>query len=350
MAIRILELHHHAVRVPPSQEAADRARDFYRDVLGLSTDPGRPVIPGMPGYWVNAGERAQVHLMAAEGLLSDLGDGIDPSTPHVAFAVADIAEARAELERLGVAYRVTRGLVGPGSEQVFLRDPAGNLLELHQAGACRCTAAARTGQPTGYTRVWSAVMFADMRGFTAVSEQLTPAEVVPLLNEYFGLLTDIAVRHGGTVFNLAGDGLMAGFGVPKEQLDAPARAVDTARDMLAGFAGLAARWKRRHGVETGLGIGINAGEVIAGRVGSASYASYTIIGDTVNVAARLSQRARAGEALFSGAVKRSLDACGSSLRLLELPALRLRGRASPVEIYCLPAGERVDFRPTAGAA
>jgi adenylate cyclase len=115
--------------------------------------------------------------------------------------------------------------------------------------------------------------------------------------------------------------------------------------MLAGFSGLAADWKRRLGIATGLGIGINAGEVIAGNVGSPAYMNYTIIGDTVNVASRLSQRARAGEALFSSVVKRSLDDHGHSVPLIELPALQLRGRASPVEIFCIPAEQRVDFRP-----
>jgi class 3 adenylate cyclase len=345
MPIKVLELHHHAIRVAATQSAADRAREFYEKVLGLAVDPGRPAISGVPGHWINAGSHAQVHVMGAEGTLMDLGLGIDPSSPHVAFAVEDIAEARAELGRLGIDYRVLQGVVGPGSEQVFIRDPAGNLVELHQIGSCRCTAASRAGEQPGYTRVWSAVMFADMRGFTSIAEQLSPTDVVPLLNEYFALLTDITVGHGGTVFNMAGDGLMVGFGVPKEQLDAPERAVDTAREMLAGFSELAADWKRRLGIETGLGIGINAGEVIAGNVGSPAYMNYTIIGDTVNVASRLSQRARAGEALFSSIVKRSLDDHGRTVPLLELPALQLRGRASPVEIFCIPAEQRVDFRP-----
>jgi class 3 adenylate cyclase len=191
-------------------------------------------------------------------------------------------------------------------------------------------------------------MFADMRGFTAISEQLKPTDVLLLLNEYFTLLTGIAVTHGGTVFSMAGDGLMVGFGVPEQRLDAPERAVVSAREMLAGFRGLASEWKHRLGIDTGLGIGINAGEVIAGNVGSASYANYTIIGDTVNVASRLSQRARAGEALFSGTVKRSLDQLGYDVAAVQLPALQVRGRASPVEIFCLPTvGERLDFRPVA---
>jgi class 3 adenylate cyclase/catechol 2,3-dioxygenase-like lactoylglutathione lyase family enzyme len=343
MPIKVLELHHHAIRVPPTQQAADEVRDFYGQVLGLRPDPGRPGLSGAPGHWLNTGSHAQLHLMGAQGQRTE--PGIDPSEPHVAFAVEDIAAARAELTRLGVGHRVLQGPVGAGSEQVFLRDPAGNLIELHQVGSCRCTAASRAGEQPGYTRVWSAVMFADMRGFTGISERLNPTDVVPLLNEYFGLLTDIAIGHGGTVLNLAGDGLMAGFGVPREQLDAPERAVDSAREMLERFAGLADGWQRRLGIETGIGIGINAGEVIAGNVGSPAYTSYTIIGDTVNVAARLSQRARAGEALFSGAVKRSLDEHGRSLPVIELPALQLRGRAEPVEIYCIPAARRADFRP-----
>lgn len=345
MPIRIIELHHFAVRVPPSQEAADRSRAFYADVLGLSTDDGRPEIRGVPGHWIDIHGRGQVHLMGAAGPVMDLGGGIDASEPHVAFAVADIAEARAELDRLGISYRVLRGIVGPAAEQLFFRDPAGNLIELHQIDACRCTAASRAGTADAYTRVRGAVMFADMRGFTGISEQLAPAEVVPLLNEYFAMLTDIAVGHGGTVLNMAGDGLMVCFGVPLEQPDAPERAVDTAREMLERFAALAREWKQRHGIDTGLGIGINVGEVIAGIVGSQSYNAYTIVGDTVNVAARLSQRARAGEALFSEAVKRSLDETGRHLQVLKLPALQLRGRASPVQIFCIPAAERLDFRP-----
>ena len=313
MAIRVQEIHYFVTCAAPAEEAADRMQDFYNGVL-------------------------------------DLGAGAEPTTPHVAYAVADIAETRSELDRLGIEYQVLEGAGNPRVAQLLLKDPAGNLLEIHQVGTCRCTTAARSGTAEAYTRVRSAVMFADMRGFTSISERLAPAEVVPLLNEFFAMLTDTTLSHGGTVLNMAGDGLMVCFGVPQEQTDAPGRAVDAAREMLGRFATMAQDWKLRHGIDTGLGIGINVGEVIAGHVGSDSYKSYTIIGDTVNVAARLSQRARAGEALFSGAVKRSLEETGHDLPALELPALRLRGRAGPVEIFCLPAMDRVDFRPQAVAS
>jgi class 3 adenylate cyclase len=192
-------------------------------------------------------------------------------------------------------------------------------------------------------RAHAVVLFADLRGFTSMSEQLDPPRVVPLLNEYFSLLTEITFRHEGTVFHMAGDCLMLGFGVPLEQPDSPQRAVRAAREMLEGFAELARSWQERHQIEAGLGIGINEGDVVAGNIGSSSYMSYTIIGDTVNIAARLCQRARAGEILFSSTLKRSLDAHGVDIGATALPPLRLRGRSHPIEIYCVARVARLQL-------
>jgi class 3 adenylate cyclase len=344
MSLKIVELHHLAVRVAPSSSAAAAARRFYTDVLGLGADDSPSSLPATPGHRVNAGPAAQIHLIGAAGTVVDLGGGIDPSAPHVAFAVVSIADARAELERLGVPYRTLRGESGPDSQQLFLTDPAGNLIELHQLGTCRCTARSRNAL-AGHARVFGTVLFADMRGFTAIAERLSPDEVVPLLNDYFSLLSAITAEHGGTVFHIAGDGLMAGFGVPHAEPDASSRAIDAARQMIASFNRLAGDWKLRLGLDTGIGIGINAGEFIVGDVGAPERPSYTLIGDTVNVAARLVQRARAGEALFSRSVWQSLE--DGAAGILELPPLVLRGRSRPVEIYCMPSSTRLDLRPTA---
>jgi adenylate cyclase len=191
-------------------------------------------------------------------------------------------------------------------------------------------------------RAHAVVLFADLRGFTSIAERLSPDAVVLLLNEYFSLLTEITFRHDGTIFHMAGDCLMVGFGVPLPQSDAPERAVITAREMLEGFGGLADHWKEHHDIETGLGIGINEGEVIAGNVGSAAYMNYTIVGDTVNVASRLCQRARAGEMLFSRSFKRSLDERGVVVDAMELPPMTLRGRRMPIDIYCVPLAKRLE--------
>ncbi len=203
---------------------------------------------------------------------------------------------------------------------------------------------------TADSRAHVTVLFADLRGFTAISEQLEAHRVVPLLNEFFSLLTEITFRHEGTVFHMAGDCLMLAFGVPLEQPDSAQRAVRAAGEMLSGFTALAASWKERHQVEAGLGIGINAGEVVAGNIGSASYMNYTIIGDTVNIAARLCQRARAGEMLFSSAFKDSLDAHGMDVGATPLPPLQLRGRSNPIDIFCVPLESRMQLSTGRAAA
>ncbi|UCH48453.1 MAG: adenylate/guanylate cyclase domain-containing response regulator [Betaproteobacteria bacterium] len=193
------------------------------------------------------------------------------------------------------------------------------------------------------TRVNATVLFADMRGFTRMSEQLEAAEVVPLLNEYFRLLTQIAFQHHGTVFNMAGDCLMVGFGVPLPQADATVLAFRTAKEMLLRFSELIDEWKAKYQIEAGLGIGINEGDVVAGNVGSPDYMNYTVIGDAVNVAARLSQRARAGELLFSQHVKQTLDAAGEQSGAVQMEPISLRGRTESIEIYCVPVEQRVEL-------
>ncbi len=165
-----------------------------------------------------------------------------------------------------------------------------------------------------------------------------------LLNEYFSLLTDIAYRHNGVIFNMAGDSLLVGFGVPFEQADAAERAVKCGSQMLAEFDTLSLQWRAKHGLETGLGIGVNKGEVVAGNVGSPAYSNFTIIGDAVNIASRLMQRARAGELLLSDNVMEVLKSTQVFMEALPLPPLTLRGRTEPIGLYCIPFKGRLDTR------
>ena len=144
MAVKVLELHHHGIRVGPSPEDVAKARTFYGDVLGLDHDPGRPAIPTIDGYWMDVGGTAQIHLMGVNGQSKFAkGPGRDPSTPHVALAVSDIQETRKELDRLGVDYWVAESVVGPQSLQLFMKDPFNNMIELHQVDTCRCVTSRR---------------------------------------------------------------------------------------------------------------------------------------------------------------------------------------------------------------
>lgn len=143
MAVKVLELHHHGIRVGPSPEDVKKALAFYHDVLGLSPDPGRPDIPGVPGYWMEVDGRAQVHLMGVTGSSKYAkGERRDPTLPHVALAVPDIQAAKRELDQMGVNYWTMIGITGPDAEQIFMEDPFGNMIELHQAGTCRCNKSA----------------------------------------------------------------------------------------------------------------------------------------------------------------------------------------------------------------
>ena len=188
-----------------------------------------------------------------------------------------------------------------------------------------------------------AVMFVDMRGFTRASAQLGEDDVVRLLEGYFALVVDVAMAHGGRPCNMTGDGVLAAFGLDPAPRGAALGALRAAREVLDAWKAMSADWQARHGVVTGLGIGIHMGPVIAGPIGPPSFRHDTVVGDTVNIAARLCQRARSGEALFSEAVRRAPGIDGLGLEILELPPLQIRGRDAPLGMHCLPAAERLDL-------
>lgn len=133
------------------------------------------------------------------------------------------------------------------------------------------------------------VLFSDIRGFTTLSEKLSPEEVVGLLNPYLEVMTGIIHKYGGTVDKYEGDAIVAFFGEPVPFNDHAARAVRTAVEMLKELANLSEKWVKEGRVTKGfdIGIGINSGEVFVGLLGSAQRINYTVIGDNANLAARL---------------------------------------------------------------
>jgi adenylate cyclase len=194
-------------------------------------------------------------------------------------------------------------------------------------------------------RTSATVLFVDLRGYTRLAEQLPPFRVVPLLDEFLTMLTATTERYGGQVYHIAGDGLMAGFGLNDPAQDGTLEAIAAGRAMVVRFDPIAVRWHREFAIATGIGIGIHRGEVARAYLGPPGNKTLTLIGDTVNVAARLCSRARAGEVLFSGTVAESQQIVARPMPepqpFLRLPQFALKGRTALLDIYCVPAPDRI---------
>jgi adenylate cyclase len=131
------------------------------------------------------------------------------------------------------------------------------------------------------------VLFSDIRGFTAVTEKGNPEALVAQLNEYFSRMVEIVFRHRGTVDKFVGDMVMALFGAPLDDPDHAEHAVQAAIDMVKELGELNRSWAARGMAQLDIGVGINSGDMIAGNIGSSAIMSYTVIGDNVNLGARL---------------------------------------------------------------
>jgi class 3 adenylate cyclase len=242
-------------------------------------------------------------------------------------------ETRKELESRRLAAEVQRK---EAVRRAFSRYISPRLAE-------RIADAGETGDPFQgrAQRTQLVALFADLRGFTSLTERTEVGAVVGMLNEYFAVLTEAAYQHDGTIFNMAGDSLLVGFNVPFPQPDAEARAWRTALEMVGRFAPIAADWRARHNLVLGVGVGICAGEAIIGNVGSEHYASYTIIGNPVNTAARLMQMAAAGEVLVCGPVFERIRSLVSGRRVDGRGDVTLRGRSEPIPVYAVQAAAGV---------
>jgi adenylate cyclase len=174
------------------------------------------------------------------------------------------------------------------------------------------------------------ILFADIRGFTRISEHAEPEKIVDLLNRYFSAMTDIIFAHGGTLDKYLGDGLMALFGAPtttpKDAANALAAAVAMQRRMISINAEL-----REDGFqEIGIGIGLHTGEVTVGYIGSERRSEYTAIGDAVNTASRLESNAKGGQILVSEATAK---AAKSRYELTPREAINVKNREQPVPLF-----------------
>lgn len=176
------------------------------------------------------------------------------------------------------------------------------------------------------------VLFADLRDFTKRAEGLDPRDTVVLLNRFHEAMVGMVFAHGGTLDKYLGDGLMAYFGAPVEQADQAARAVRCALGMQRELERLNRQAPLVHAEPLRMGIGINTGQAVVGDIGADARREFTVIGDAVNVAARLEQltKEHGRPILVSGA---TVAAAGEALAFRSIGRAALRGRAEEVEIY-----------------
>ncbi len=173
----------------------------------------------------------------------------------------------------------------------------------------------------------ASVLFADIRGFTAYSEAKEPEEVVENLNEFFGIATEVVLKHGGYVDKFMGDSVLAVFGVPVNHKDHSERSLRAAIEMQKEFA---KSLPHENSLLQSVGIGIASGVVVAGNIGSQVKTEYTVIGDCVNVASYLNNIAGAGEIIIGNGLGRQFD---HLIEVEELQPQKVKGKEELVEIF-----------------
>ncbi len=173
------------------------------------------------------------------------------------------------------------------------------------------------------------VVFTDIRGFSSLTDSLEPEELFYLLNRYFSEMIKIIHLYDGTVNKIVGDGLLIFFGDPIPMEDHAERALRMSIDMQKKAEDLSDEWGQ-YGHELGVGIGINSGFVTVGNVGSDAYRDYTIIGNQVNVAARLETSAKAGQILIS---QRTYSLVKEVIKVEEIGGVKVKGIHNPIKTY-----------------
>lgn len=210
----------------------------------------------------------------------------------------------------------------------------------------------RDGRPAPQ-RLTASVLFTDIRGFTSISERLAPEQLMQWLNEYMAAMAAVIEAHGGVIKQYAGDAIMAIFGVPlprddEAEIAADARAaVRCALAMNDALAECNRRWEARGLPRVAMRVGIHTGDMVAGSLGSEERMEYAVVGDTVNIAARLESLDREGfrpgeqgdcRIFISAATQRRLDGLATTR---PIGTVDLKGRAGAIKVHCvIPDGCR----------
>lgn len=188
----------------------------------------------------------------------------------------------------------------------------------------------------------AAVLYAELRNFTRLSEVLQPDKVLELANDFFSLASRAVIAGAGNVVSVHNDSLLASF-VDGEPLQFNDAALKVARVIQRDFAPIGERWKMEYGLAAAVALGVHTGEAVFGMAGPIGGQQFVAFGDCVSVAERLVHRARAGEIVISLDVMKALGAAVEALGAAELPPLELGNRRPVLPIYGMTLETRLDF-------
>ena len=325
---RSLELQGHRVTSAENGRVAlDMLKREAFDLLLLDIE-----MPEMNGFQV-------LEHLAADKQLRDLPVIVTSSLEGIANVVRCIELGAEDYLPKPVNPVLLRARIGASLEKKRLRD---QLKELVSRFATTEVAQdlAQSGFALGGRRVRGSVMFSDIRGFTSLVESQPPEETIDLLNTYYTLMFDAISSHGGVVNQMIGDGLMAIFGAPLPLADPCAGAVGAALEMIEMIELFNAERGAAAKPAIAIGIGIATGEMVAGYTGTQARATYTCIGDTVNLAARLEAHTKVAQrAILVDAATRL--ALGERVQAEALGAVPFKGKAAPVEVFSVGLGQQL---------
>src|SRR5690349_6628989 len=272
--------------------------------------------------------------MAADAQLRDIPVIVTSSLEGIDHVVRCIELGAEDYLHKPVNPVLLKARIGASLEKKRLRDQQ---KEMVQRFATRAVAADldASGFALGGKHVRATVMFSDIRGFTSMVDSQPPEETIELLNTYYTLMFDAIGGQGGVVNQMVGDGLMAVFGAPLPLADSATAAVNAAREMMQMLRLLNVDRRAAGKPELAIGIGIATGDVVAGYTGTHDRATYTCVGNTVNLAARLEAHTKEAREpiLVDGETNRAL---GKSVATRALGAVEIRGRNEPIEVHAVP--------------
>lgn len=324
---RSLEQQGHSIEMAENgQQALEMMRAKPFDLVLLDIE-----MPVMDGYQV-------LEKVTSDLLLRDIPIIITSALEELNSVVKCIEMGAEDYLVKPVNPVLLKARIGASLEKKRLRDQQRELIRKFATSEV-ATDLETSGFALGGKFVEATAMFSDIRSFTTIAESQTPAETIELLNTYYTLMFEAISDQGGVVNQMVGDGLMAIFGAPLVQEDHCQRAVLAALDMIEMIQLLNVDRTSQGKGEIRIGIGIASGQVIAGYTGTTRRATYTCVGDTVNLAARLESHTKVvGKPILIDAATQS--ALSPNLVVQPEGSFQLKGKTVEVQVYSVPVDQK----------